>query len=139
MKVNIFRRMVKGRGMTRSIKSAISATSSRKTWRGKLLAFVRCGFDCGFSRCGVGCRQVIHSNTSRMRGIDSRGCNRASSCWIAVVLSKIVILSCVLFKERSVFVGQATASAFAIFCHLTKFNIVGAAEEDLQRVKRLQK
>jgi hypothetical protein len=31
MKVNIFRRMVKGRGTMRSMKSVISATSSRKT------------------------------------------------------------------------------------------------------------
>ena len=31
MKVNIFRRMVKGRGTMRSMKSVISDTSSRKT------------------------------------------------------------------------------------------------------------
>ena len=32
MKVNIFRRIVKGRGTMRSMKRVISATSRRKTW-----------------------------------------------------------------------------------------------------------
>jgi len=41
--VNIFRRMVNGRGTIRSMKSAISATKSRKTYRKSIvsIAFLR--------------------------------------------------------------------------------------------------
>lgn len=62
MKVNILRRILKGRGTIKSMKSAISATRSRKTWT---------GYQRGSSRIGTG--------TIAFEGsVDLQDCSRES-------------------------------------------------------------
>jgi hypothetical protein len=105
MKVNIFLRIVNGRGTIRSMKSAISATSRRKTYA---VGSAMCNSTPPYLGEDLSrrCRRILKNCV-----IDLRDCNRASY-WqinhfymveVCVVLIRVLIESCQLVD-----VDQAT-------------------------------
>jgi len=102
MKVNIFLRIVNGRGTIRSMKSAISATSRRKTYAVGLAMF-NLTPPCSGDDVGRMCRPIPQNCI-----VNLRDCNIASSWWInhfymvevCVVSIRVLIESCQLMLTR---------------------------------------